>query len=193
MTEKVIELTFCWKDKFDRTGRFVERIPALQQALLYQPFHPWREQLWPSARQARCEAFNARSLVAFTDATDLRHSNARKRVLGGIIERPGFDHSRLWKERGAGRILITAEPYWDKLDEAVAYCADVARWACHVMPQGIGMWNSAPPRGTRMLLISPGKRGVQLEAMIAVLDGVMPAADEDYREGFPENAFDPDE
>jgi hypothetical protein len=105
----------------------------------------------------------------------------------------GFDHTRVWRSAG-GRHLITTEPYAESeedygtapagagcdsncerapraaIGDVLAACAGLG-WPCHVMPQGIGLWN--PPL-TRLVLVSPGKLGLPLAPIAAALDGRMP-------------------
>ena len=136
----------------------------------------------------RSEFLRIRSTVAFMDATGLRPSTAwdsvfwrhEKRIYGvnsrcGQIP-PGFDHTSVWTA-GRNRYAVTTEPYGDsgKCEDAVAWCTKNG-WNVHTFPPCIGMWSAShPTRGTRLILASPPKIGVDIEPLIPKLIAAMPS------------------
>ena len=118
--------------------------------------------------------FETTNTIAFMDATGLKPSNAR--VFGECgVQPPGFDHTRIWT---AGRLhAVTTEPYYTDGkrwgDNATEWCA-ANGWQWHLFPPRIGMRNAGGRCGTRLILASPPKNGVDIAPMIAPMLKAMP-------------------
>jgi len=93
---------------------------------------------------------------------------------GAYMPCVGFDHTRVWAD-GHSRYAVTTEPYAGDLThvDAAEWCA-ANGWQVHVFPPNIGMWNADGSHGTRLILASPPKNGVDIASMIPKLLEAMP-------------------
>lgn len=123
---------------------------------------------------AKHQAWKIQSRVAFQDVLEIKASTASITSFLGADWRWDvrcFDHSKTWFYPGSPpKYLITTEPY-NGADSTLAECARRG-WPCEAMPWGAGLWYPVSEDGrlaTRLVLVSPGKRGVNLDGMVQKL------------------------
>lgn len=198
---KTLKISLPWSDRHMGTSGVLEveteaRNPVRFYKLRALDYRRFISE-WEARRMAQC----ALSEIAFCDALDLepcttrdwrhvfsmpgrtdQHAEAdRKRGGGphyGML--PGFDHSRLWRQRlDPMRFLISTEPYKDDGDDTFRTQATVQHscaergWPCFVYPDGVGFWNPSKIHGTRLVLVSPYPRGVDLVTVRRKLDAIL--------------------
>ena len=180
------DLSFPWREAGGREGSAEIEIEALHPREHYREHYGEFEgehidcQRWE--RHARVYAHCARSLVAFMDATGLERSDAfGEALVKGTMLPAGHDHTKLWRvpdtgsllDRKPGQFLLTTEPYRQIHAEVEAWCRQ-HHWDCDTMPPSVGLWWPTGEEGTRLILISPPKIGVDLTPLMPLLRERMP-------------------
>jgi hypothetical protein len=169
-----MELRYSWNDRSNGAkGVEATDINALHAHAHYGDLYD--EMQHASQEGAQMMARNARAIVTFADTANLKASESFKLVFGWSYDAEptidqGFDHTRLWFR--ARQYLITTEPYGSGHEKAAAWCRDRG-WIYHVFPAGIGLWN--PTGGTRMILCSPARNGLDIAPLIAPVEAALRA------------------
>lgn len=171
-----IQLRYPWSERrTSQNGVEIVNIEAMRAREFYGDLYDGER--YTSHEGAQHMARNAQAIIAFADATSLSASEMFKTVFAGTgryepsIDQ-GFDHTRLWTtgQHLPRRHVVTTEPYGCGHEKAADWC--IARgWQCHIFPVGIGLWN--PAGGTRLVLCSPARNGLDITPLIEPIEAVL--------------------
>lgn len=168
-----MQLRYPWQEQQDDVrGVEIIHIEALHERKFYGDLHDGGRHT--SQEGAQQMARSARAIISFADITSLHASEMFRSVFAwtGQPYQPsideGFDHTRLWRRNR--KHVVTTEPYGKGHEKAAEWCVERA-WQYHVFPVGIGLWN--PAGGTRMVLCSPARNGLDIALLIEPIEAAL--------------------
>jgi len=176
-----LELQLRWRDKeTGESGYITQAIDAKHPFWRYTRLGFRLDRVYSNAAEAAHQGHCVKSCIIFQDLLGAKSCKADQifvRRNGIKFCRPmfmsdskGFDHTYAWYFPKQKKYLITTEPYFPPGEDAIESCKSHG-WVYYVMRRGVGMWC---PDSTRLIVISPGKRGIPLAPVIEILESKMP-------------------